>query len=334
MTEGDELRGTAATKKRNGVERPEVACISNAGIGEISTLLQAGTFFWLDLRAANDSEIALVGEQLGLHPLTTEDLQEFDQRAKVEEYQDYLYIVAYGSAPKDDEDRLVEVHLVYSPRFLLTVARDASLELVDLHEKAEQRNFTGHELLHAVLDTLVDSYAPLLDDVDGRIDQIEELILQRDLRGRDMDIHQVRRNLGRINRVVHRQSEAYTRLSEALRRMPDHDPANAPYFRDVQDHLIRVTESADALRDRVSGIFEIYLAALDNRQNVIMKQFTVIAGIFLPLSVLTGFFGMNFGWLVGRIDGFWAFVGLGVALPVLILFAILAVIRSRGLLHE
>ena len=133
---------------------------------------------------------------------------------------------------------------------------------------------------------------------------------------------------------MHRQSEAYTRLHEVLRRLPDHDPANAPYFRDVQDHLIRVTESADALRERISGSFEIYLAALDNRQNIIMKQFTVIAGIFLPLSVVTGFFGMNFGWLVFHINHFSQFLILGVMLPLAIFAGIVWLIRSRGLLSE
>ncbi|MGH2907617.1 MAG: magnesium transporter CorA family protein [Solirubrobacterales bacterium] len=312
----------------------KLTCITNAGIGEVSTLLQKDTYFWLDLRAVTDSEIALVGEQLGLHPLTIEDLQEFDQRAKVEEYDGYIYLVAYGSAPEGDEDRLAEVHIVYSPKFLLTVARDPSVELADLHRKSEARSFNGHEMLHAVLDTLVDSYAPLLDDIDRHIDRIEDEILNRELSGRDRDIHEVRRHLGRVNRVVHRQSEAYTRLHEALRHLPDSKMENAAYFRDVQDHLIRITESADASRDRVSGVFEIYLAALDNRQNIIMKQFTVIAGIFLPLSVVTGFFGMNFGWMVGHILGRQDFLIFGVGLPLVILVTILVVIWNRGLLHE
>src|SRR4051794_8445427 len=222
------------------------AFITNSQIGEISGLLERGEYFWLDLRAAEDSEIAIIGEEMGLHPLTVEDLQEFDQRAKVEEYPEYVYLVAYGSAPDGDEDRLAEVHIIYSPQFLLTVARDKSVELTQLHSTADERELSGHELLHAVLDTLVDSYAPLLDDIDKRLDDIEDLILERDLRGRDRDIHEIRRHLGRVNRVVHRQSESYTRLHEVLRRLPDHNPANAPYFRDVQDHLIRVTESADA----------------------------------------------------------------------------------------
>jgi magnesium transporter len=174
----------------------------------------------------------------------------------------------------------------------------------------------------------------LLDDIDGQIDDVEDLILNRDLKGRDRDIHEIRRHLGRINRVVHRQSEAYTRLHEVLRRLPDHNPANSPYFRDVQDHLIRITESADALRERISGSFEIYLAALDNRQNIIMKQFTVIAGIFLPLSVVTGFFGMNFGWMVGHILHLREFLIFGIGLPLIVFGAIIWVIWNRGLLSE
>jgi magnesium transporter len=320
--------------EHSGANRRPVSFISNSRIDEISELIEKNTFFWLDLRAATDSEIAIIGEEIGLHPLTVEDLQEFDQRAKVEEYPDYVYLVAYGAAPDGDEDRLAEVHIIYSPNFLLTVARDKSVELANLHEQASDRELSGHELLHVALDTLVDSYAPLLDDIDTHLDDIEDLILNRDLKGRDRDIHEVRRHLGRINRVAHRQSESYTRLHEVLRRMPDHDPANAPYFRDVQDHLIRVTESADALRERVSGSFEIYLAALDNRQNIIMKQFTVIAGIFLPLSVVTGFFGMNFGWMVGHVIHLREFLIFGVGLPILILAGIIWIIRSRGLLSE
>lgn len=133
-----------------------------------------------------------------------------------------------------------------------------------------------------------------------------------------------------IVRVTHRQSEVYTRLRETLRRLPDHNPDHAPYYRDVQDHLIRVAESADSLRDRVQGVFEIYLAALDNRQNIIMKQFTVIAGIFLPLTVLVGFFGQNFKWMVDNVGDADSFVLLGLVLPAAIVATLLLVIWRRG----
>jgi magnesium transporter len=88
------------------------------------------------------------------------------------------------------------------------------------------------------------------------------------------------------------------------------------------------------MRDRIAGLFELYMAALDNKQNIVMKQFTVIAGIFLPLSVVTGFFGMNFSWLVREIEGETAFLILGIAFPLVILGAIIGVIASRGLFRE
>jgi magnesium transporter len=116
--------------------------------------------------------------------------------------------------------------------------------------------------------------------------------------------------------------------------MPDHHAEDFPYFRDLQDHMIHVSESVDAMRDRIAGLFELYMAALDNKQNIVMKQFTVIAGIFLPLSVVTGFFGMNFSWLVQEIEGGTAFLLLGIVFPAVILVALVSVIASRGLFRE
>lgn len=315
--------------------RRKVGCVTSISIDQIPQSIGRGEFVWLNLTAATDSEIQSAGDALGLHPLTVEDLQEFDQRAKVEEFGEYIYIVAYGATGADhDEDHLVEVHIIYAQNFLATVAEEESVELGRLHDHAGERDFSGHELLYTVLDTLVDSYAPLLDDFDGEIEQLEEVIVARDLRGRELEIHDLRRRLARVDRTVHRQLEAFTSIREVLRRMPHHHPEDFPYFRDLQDHLIHVADSADAMRERIAGLFELYMAALDNRQNIIMKQFTVIAGIFLPLSVVTGFFGMNFAWLVETIDSRGAFMLLGIVLPLLIAALLLAVIAGRGLFRE
>lgn len=319
----------------DGRDRRPIGCVTNESVDQIAGAIERGEYVWLNLTAATDAEILGAGEALGLHPLTIEDMQEFDQRAKVEDYGTYVYIVAYGATlASDDDDKLVEIHIIYSPKFLATVAAEESLALGKLHDQAEEREFSGHELLHSVLDTLVDSYAPVLDHFDGEIEHIEEQLVQRDLKGRELDIHDLRRRLSRIDRTVHRQLESFTSIREVLRRMPDHHAEDFPYFRDLQDHLIHVAESADAMRDRIAGLFELYMAALDNRQNIIMKQFTVIAGIFLPLSVVTGFFGMNFAWLVREIDSQSAFLLLGIAFPVLILGLLIGVIASRGLFRE
>lgn len=315
--------------------RRPIGCVANESIDQIDDALARGEYVWLNLTAATDGEIQRAGEALGLHPLTVEDMQEFDQRAKVEDYHDYVYIVAYGATLDDaDHDSLIEVHIIYSPGFLATVAAEVSAELGRLHDQAEDRALSGHELLHSVLDALVDSYAPVLDRLDGEIEQLEELIVARDLRGRELEIHNLRRRLTRIDRTVHRQLESFTSIREVLRRMPDHRADDFPYFRDLLDHLIHVAESADAMRERIAGLFELYMAALDNRQNIIMKQFTVIAGIFLPLSVVTGFFGMNFAWMVEEINSKPAFLLLGLGLPLAILGLLVVVIAHRGFFRE
>ncbi|MBI5310421.1 MAG: magnesium transporter CorA family protein [Actinobacteria bacterium] len=313
-----------------------ITCLDSVDAAAIERTLASGDFLWLNLRDGEEISAlaARAGKLLGLHELTIEDLEHFGQRAKIEEYDEYVYIVAYGAAPSDDPDRLVEVHIVYSPNFLFTVARDESPELHALHARSAGSRHPGQQLLHAVLDILVDSFAPLLDDIDQQIEEIEEKIFERKLREREVDIHNVRRQLVQVVRITHRQSETYTRLRETLRRLPDHHPEQAPYFRDVQDHLIRVADSADSLRDRVQGLFEIYLAALDNRQNIIMKQFTVIAGIFLPLTVVVGFFGQNFRWMVDNVASSGSFVLLGLVLPAVIVAVLLLVIWRRGFFED
>lgn len=315
--------------------RREINCLDREQIGAIDTALKDPRYLWINLLAASDAEIGRAGEALGLHALTIEDIQEFNQRAKVEEYGTYLYIVAYGATLDErDDDKLVEVHVVFSPEFLATISLEESPELIRLQGQARSQPFSRHELLHSVLDTLVDSYGPALDRFDAEIERLEEVIVDRDLRGRELEIHNLRRSLARVDRVVHRQLESFTGLREALRRMPGHHTEDFPYFRDIQDHLIHVSEAADAMRERIAGLFELYMAALDNRQNIIMKQFTVIAGIFLPLSVVTGFFGMNFGWMVRSIESSHAFLILGVGVPLAIAVVLIGFFTIRGLFRD
>lgn len=328
VTESGETSGNAAAGAK------AVACVSSDQIERIRELRAGGDYFWVNIRAAADGEIAAVGDVLDLHDLTVEDLQHFGQRAKIEDYDDYFYMVTYGAAPQADVDRIAEVHIVCTDHFLLTAARDASAELRDLHRRMDGAVMTGRQLLHALLDALVDSFVPLLDEIEDRVEDIEEAVFARRLRDLEVKIHGVRRTLSRIDRAVHRQSAVYARLSETLRRLGDHDESHAPYFRDVEDHLIRITEAADNLRDRIQALFEIYLAALDTRMNAIMKQFTIIAGIFLPLTVLVGFFGQNFKWMTDHVAGWVSFAVLGLILPAVIVAGLVAMIRRRGMFGD
>ena len=289
---------------------------------------------WVDLDDPSDTELVAVGEKFAIHPLTIEDLQRFNQRAKAEEYDGYIYLVVFGAADVDDADRVAEVHLVVGHNFVITVSRDMSHDLARLHEEADGRSESVVGLLHTILDRLIDSWGPLLDELDSGIEKLESRIADRELKAVEIDLHNLRSTVGRINRLVHRESEVLTRLPALLRRLFGNDGEESPYFRDVLDHLLRLGESSDAMRDRIVGAFELYMAAINNRQNLTMKQFTVIAGIFLPLSVVTGFFGMNFGWMVKHIDSSESFFLLGVLFPILIAAGLMAAFFVRGLFRE
>jgi magnesium transporter len=314
-----------------------VVCLTHEQIDRAQEMLASGEFFWLDLHAAADEQIVAIGESMGLHPLTIEDLQHFGQRPKIEPYIDegYVYIVFYGAAPADDDDRLAEIHIIHSTKFLLTARRDDSVELRGLWKTAsDSRVRDPLRLLHVVLDTLVDSFGPVLDELDDQIERVEELIFQRALEGRESEIHRLRRLLGRMNRTIHAETESLTRIRDALVSLHGSERAMGPYFRDVLDHLSRVANSADSLRDRLTALSDLYVAALDTRLNMVMKQFTVIAGIFLPLTVLVGYFGQNFKWMTDHVDGWVAFVVWGVALPIAITTGLLIFFSRRRLLKD
>lgn len=311
-------------------------CLSHDDeLDQIEAAVRNHHYAWIDMRGADDARIAEVGERLRLHELTIEDLQHFGQRAKIEDYPDYLHLVVWGAAPRSDADRLVEVHIVYSRDYMITFARDESAALDRVRRRIVEgapATLSGARLLHAIVDALVDSYGPLLEDMDDEIDSIEDDIFERRIEGRERKIHMLRKRLARVDRVVHRQNEAFTRLHDSLTHHQTSAGEHAPYFRDVQDHLIRLAESTDALRERVSDISDIYMSALDTRQNVIMRQFTVTAGIFLPLTVLVGYFGQNFRWMTDHVAGWVSFAIFGVVLPIAITVALLIAFKRRGLL--
>lgn len=309
-------------------------CLTSADLPRLGEVAAGERFFWLDLEAANDEQIQSMGTTLGFHPLSIEDSQHFGQRPKVERHRDHLFAVFFGAAPAQDEDRLVEVHIYFTERFLVTVRRDSSPSLDQLELSVARNGASGQMLLHSVLDVLVDSFGDVLEEIDEDIDEIEANILGAGRKLGEHEIYTTRLRLVAVGRTLHRQSAVYPALADVLEHMPGFDPEFTPYFGDVGDHLHRMSENVDTLRDRISGAAEIYLAAASNRMNVVMKQFTVIAGVFLPLSVVVGFFGMNFGWMVRNINSATAFWTLGVVAPFLISVGLVWWFAYRGWLRD
>jgi magnesium transporter len=301
----------------------------------LERLRERSDFYWLDLHGAAEDEIALLGEVFGFHPLAVEDATHFGQRPKLDVYDGYVLLVAFGAAP--DEDDLVEVHCFYSERFLVTVRRDSCPAFRDVRDRYARRPGEPGDpvlVLHRVVDSLVDSFFPLLADFDDFIDAVEEGIFASPDEEQLRRVFLMKRRLVTLRKVVSPQRDLMATVANGVAELPGMSPDAEHHFRDVYDHLIRLTDVIDSYRDLLTGVSDVYLSTVSNRLNAVMKQLAVIATIFLPLSFVTGFFGQNFGWMVDRIAGPVPFVGLGIGIELAALAVLVVYFRRRGWLSS
>lgn len=305
---------TAHLVDRDGSARTGVAA------ADVEERLGDGSFFWLDLHDPSEQDFQLLRDAFGFHPLAVEDSEHFGQRPKLEPYDDFAFLVVYGAAPVPDEDRLVEVHCFYSERFLVTVRRD----------EAPSCDAAPILVLHEIVDGLVDSFMDLLSDVDDRLDALEDAVLEGASQEQLGELFAVRRRLTALRRAVLPQRDVLARVTARTEGLPGMTAEARRYFRDVYDHLIRVSEAIENDRDVIAGVLEAYVSSTSNRLNQVTKQLTLVATIFLPLTFITGFFGQNFGWMVDRVFGWPAFVGLGIGLELATVGILVLVFRRFG----
>jgi magnesium transporter len=297
----------------------------------VEKLLAADHFFWLDLDQPGPADFEILRDVFGFHPLAVEDSENFDQRAKMDDYDDFIFIVVYGAAP--DADQLVEVHCFFSERFLITVHHDDCPAFAEIRRRYRDRDMTIERpalLLYRVVDGLVDSFFPILSAFDDRIDELEEQIFVRADDRQLQEIFRMKRLLVGMRKAVTPQRDTFASLMGRVASLPGLIEEDERYFRDVYDHLIRISDLIDSYRDLLTGAMDVYLSTVSNRLNTVMKQLTVIATIFLPLTFVTGFFGQNFGWMVGHIGGLPAFVVFGIGSEILVVGGLLAFFKRRG----
>jgi magnesium transporter len=297
----------------------------------VERLLDDGKFFWLDLEKPMPGDFDILRDVFHFHPLAVEDSENFGQRSKIEAYDDFTFIVLYGAAP--DEDRLVEVHCFYSEEFLVTVHKDDAPAFTEIRERYKKRAApVDHpsRLLYRIVDGLVDSFFPILADFDDRIDAIENAIFTRADERQLQEIFAMKRLLVGMRKAVTPERDAFASLMGGVAELPGLSDDDERYFRDVYDHLIRISDLIDSYRDLLTGAMDVYLSTVSNRLGTVTKQLAVIATIFLPLTWLTGFFGQNFGFLVRNITGAWEFWTFGLATELVIVIAFVVFFRRRG----
>ncbi|HEY8551080.1 MAG TPA: magnesium transporter CorA family protein [Vicinamibacterales bacterium] len=260
-------------------------------------LPDSGHYVWVDLTSPTDEEAKLLERPFGFHELSIEDALSEIHTPKIESYGSYLYIILHGIDFKAAQHTFAthEVDIFLGPQFLVTVHDEFSRSLARVAEVCPRNDFVLAEgpvaLLHRIVDGMVDNYRPEVDKLDARLDEIEEAVFTRPSRHDVRRILELKQDVGSLRRVVTPQRDVIGRL--ARREFPLISESLSYRFRDVYDHLVRLSDEAALFHDRVSALLDAQLSFTSNRLNEVMKTLTIISTVFLPLTVLTGMFGMN-----------------------------------------
>ena len=255
---------------------------------------------WLNVHGLHEPEVmAEIGRRFKLHPLVMEDILNTNQRPKIDDYGDYLFMVARFFEIDSESNQVSsdQVSLILGPNFVLTFQERPSGRFDPVRERLRQdrgqiRKLGADYLAYSLLDAIVDRYFNILENIGERTEELEDIMLERPKPGALQAVHQLKRETLNLRRSIWPLREVINSLTRADDRF--FRPETRPYLRDVYDHTVHAIESLEANRDVISGMLDIYLSAVSNRVNQEVRALTVIAIIFMPATLISGIFGMNF----------------------------------------
>lgn len=269
---------------------------------------------WMDVQDPGPEELSLLFEKFGFHPLALEDVARAQQRAKVDEYKGYLFVVTYGvvagDAPADFEP--VEVDLFIGRNYLVSVHRG---RLPALEEAAARWTRAGQMLregvgflVYTVMDAVIDAYFPLIDNIEEQMTEIEVDLFTNYRTGQIQKLLRLKRALIALRRILYPLREVFHLFLRPDRTFFSAD--TRVYFQDVYDHILRILDVLDIEREMVTGTTDAYLTISSNRLNTTMKRLTVVTVCVAILGAVFGAWGMNFRWmpLTESWWGFWSVI--------------------------
>jgi magnesium transporter len=251
----------------------------------------------VDLDQPTPDEARVMTDVFHVHELAVEDALAALHHPKVESYGDYLYLILHGIdfRAKEHEFRTQDVDFFVGDRFLVTVHPGVSRSIGRIGEVCTRNALLLGEgpafLMHRIVDAMVDNYRPEVDELQERLDQLEKEVFERSTPTLARRIIDLKRDVSSLRRVVQPQRDVVGRL--ARREFPIITEALAYRFRDVYDHLVRLTDESMFFGDRITSLLDAHLSTVSNQLNQVMKILTVIATIFMPLTFITGLYGMN-----------------------------------------
>lgn len=260
---------------------------------------------WVHCDQPDGAELDQLAAHFHMHPLAVEDVLNSNQRPKLDDYGNQLFIVLFGALECADRSiGLAEVHVLVGDSYVVTICNEQVPAIHSLEKQFDLRPElcagSPDMVFYRVCDSLVDSVFTVLDHVGGQIDDVEDAVLENPDRETLRTIFGLKRDLLTLRRVTGPQRDLLQSLTSPRTERIRSD--TQLYLRDVYDHTVRIAEEVDSFRDLVSSSLDAYLTSINNRLGEQTRRLTVVATIFLPLTFLTGFFGMNFAFLVGHIS--------------------------------
>jgi magnesium transporter len=294
---------------------------------QIASDLKAGHQLWIDLVDPSDEEVDRLGQMLGLHPVAIEDTREFGQRPKVDVYEDHVLLVFYTTRLDDTGEVVpIEVHVYVARGYLITVRRGDCVILDELRDDVEQLH---EHPVYKIFDTLTDAFYPVIEGLEERVDALEAEVLSRPRKQHLTMIYRLRQDVREIGRIASIQRDQFQSASDELQRLVEFGDT-AEYLRDIGDHLAQIAGELYRQTEDLAALTSTYFNANADRLNAVATRITILGTLFVLWTLVTGFFGQNFGWLVNHIDSMRDFMIFGVGslvIPTVILLTLFWVKR-------
>ena len=283
--------------------------LADISVSEISSYVaRPECFVWVALKDPKPDELQAMQREFGLHELAVEDAQHGHQRPKIEEYDGSLFVVLHLIERNDDELSVGEVAIFAAPKYVLSVRSRAERGLADVRARCEQepellRHGAGY-VLYALMDAVVDRYFPILDGIESAIEDIEESIFADQPDREQIEaLYSAKRRLMILKHATEPLLEATAKLFGG--RVPQLCAALQDYFRDVYDHLLRLNQAIDSLRDMVTTGISVTISLISIQENAVTKRLASYGALIAIPTLIAGVYGMNFqnmpelGWLWG-----------------------------------
>lgn len=319
----DRVRLRLMDYNETGFEEKELANIEEAFLYK-----EKPSVTWINIDGLHDVDIiARIGDKFDLHPLIMEDILHTDQRPKMDDFENYLFIVTRMLYYDNTEHKIMseQLSLILSQNIVISFQERPGDVFDHVRERIRKdkgriRKMGSDYLLYALMDMLVDSYLVVLENIGERVEELEEDLLDIPETGTLESIHRFKRELIFLRKSLWPLRELIGNLQRGESDLIREN--TTVFFKDVYDHTIRVIDTVETYRDLVSGLMDVFLSNVSNRMNEVMKMLTVIATIFIPLTFIAGIYGMNFS---NMPELSWSY-GYYIALAVMLIVGVLMVI--------